>query len=213
MRKHIVLAIISICAVATAFGQLNKGTFAVGSTLQGSYAKDQLNASTNLYNWSTGVNPYAEYFIKDNLSVGFGLGYGINQSRRTFESTMPSIYDTYSTSSIQKYSAHLFLKKYVFITEKLALELQTKWTSYYNEYTTKTEVDNPSLTSNQRTYTTYRNNWNHAAELNLGLTYFFKSRVAVSVHTTIGRFNYNNTSHNINMPSSPQLFFGFGRFF
>lgn len=216
MKSIITTLAIFISFIAQA--QIQKGTMSIGTTLDGNYDRGVNNYQTvNLttYNWGFKLTPTFEYFIKNNLSVGAGIGYGIQQNIRYTEPLTTNQFPTTIANTIENYSVSLFMRKFWTVNTKLGVYIQPKLSSFYNETTNKNKVDNPAFPENLKTAYSYSHNWNHNLNLNAGVHYFFSPKWSLKAETLVSQANFTKSTQtfrlfytNINLTFGINYFFG-----
>jgi hypothetical protein len=216
MKSIITTLAIFIGIIAQA--QIEKGTMSIGTTLDGNYDRGVNNYQFNnvtSYNWGFKLTPTFEYFVKNNLSVGAGIGYGIQQNIRNTEPLTTNQFPTTIANTIENYSVSLFVRKFWTVNKKLGVYIQPKLSSFYNETTNKNKVDNPAFPENLQTAYTYSNYWNHNLNLNAGVHYFVTPKWSLKAETLVSQANITKSTQtfrlfytNINLTFGINYFFG-----
>lgn len=216
MKSIITTLAIFISIIAQA--QIEKGTMSIGTALDGNYDRGVNNYQFNnvtSYNWGFKLTPTFEYFVKNNLSVGVGVGYGIQQNIRYTDPITELQYPSTIQNTIENYSVSLFVRKFWTVNKKLGVYFQPKLSSFYNETTNKNKVDNPAFPENLRTAYSYSNNWNHNLNLNAGVHYFFSPKWSLKAETLVSQANITKSTQtfrlfytNINLTFGINYFFG-----
>lgn len=216
MKSIITTLAIFISIIAQA--QIEKGTMSIGTALDGNYDRGVNNYQFNnvtSYNWGFKLTPTFEYFVKNNLSVGVGVGYGIQQNIRYTDPITELQYPSTIQNTIENYSVSLFVRKFWTVNKKLGVYIQPKLSSFYNETTNKNKVDNPAFPENLKTAYSYSNNWNHNLNLNAGVHYFVTPKWSLKVETLVSQANFTKSTQtfrlfytNINLTFGINYFFG-----
>lgn len=215
MKSIITTLAIFISIIAQA--QIQKGTMSIGTALDGNYDRGVNNYQFNnvtSYNWGFKLTPTFEYFIKNNLSVGAGIGYGIQQNIRYTEPLTTNQFPLTIANTIENYSVSLFVRKFWTVNKKLGVYIQPKLSSFYNETTNKNKVDNPAFTENLKTAYSYSNNWNHNLNLNAGVHYFVTPKWSLKAETLVSQANITKSTQTFRLFNTNfNLTFGINYFF
>ncbi len=215
MKSIITALAIFICVSTQA--QIQKGTMSVGSILDGNYDRGENNSQTikmTIYNWGFEVAPKFEYFIKNNFSMGLGIGYSVQQNIRYIEPLTQNQFPVTIKSTTENYSVSLFVRKFWFVNKKLAVYIQPKLSSFDNETNTYNKVDNPAYLENLRISYAYSNYWNHNITLSAGVHYFVRPKWALKAETLVSKFNMTQNTQNLKLIyPNISLAFGINYFF
>jgi hypothetical protein len=181
----------------TVSGQIAEGKMSVGVNLSGDYAKSQHERpyttpayKVDTWDWKLVANPFFQYFVKDNLALGIGLTYSIDQ---TIEDSEPLPVNGYTT--MVRHSKHLFgidilMTKYWFVAPKLALYLQPKLSPIYFMQTHYRRVEDPSSSAKESETILYNGYWRYQAKMSVGLFYFITPKIALQTQMEIAQYTY-----------------------
>lgn len=186
MKKTISTAI-TLLAFFMANAQIQKGATALGFNLAAIYSvnkfSNSMNSSYSQTNTSQGftIQPFFEYFVKTNLSIGITLNYS-NNLINTNTNFNPN--SSYSEFNLKNYGLQVQLKKYWFATSKVAFTFTPAIAALRND----NFYENGS--SNAPKYTSTDNYWQFGIGGNLGAAYFIKKNVMVEGQTNFFSFSY-----------------------
>lgn len=217
-KKTILTLALIIIGLLSANAQIGKGSIAIGSTVIGSFSQSEnkstalstyitstndtiistLNIDRDISIWSLNINPNFEYFIKDNLSIGFGFGYHINQSKTIIDYPNSGFYKTTITNTIERYIPEIYINKYWFITPKFSFNIRPSINSFYNEITSYNNVENPAFSQNQRANTQITSNWYHTINCPFGINYFIANKWMLGLQTNLFQYKYERNFQSFN---------------
>lgn len=175
MKKLILLSAALIVSASAVFAQPSAGNIVVGgsltyNTLGGNTALEDAMDVKGRINL-TGINPYAEYFIMDNLSVGLTIGYlggtaNAKLSADDYKMTMKYGASVFSGAVMAKY--------YMPITEKFFFTAGAQIGGGSLGYKTKVSDGDDSATDKE-------NIGFFAISLVPGFSYFVNNRIVLTL--------------------------------
>jgi hypothetical protein len=203
--KKLILISIAILIITKQYAQIEKGTTLPGFSLSGMYSKTHSNSGTFLpyydnsgHNYQLGVNLKYGKFVKDNLLVGFNVGYGYNS--REYDVNYQSSYPNIQSKSRQNgINAGLYLLKYRFITDNFCITYGASFNLAY------TESNNNDIGATQSydtmgvihysyySTTSFDNTAQANINLTAGINYFVTKNLAIT--GSIGFFSANYTAY------------------
>jgi hypothetical protein len=198
------------------FAQIAEGKMAVGVNLSGDYEKYQLETpyatpvyKADIWDWKLVANPYFNYFVKDNLSIGIGLNYSIDQEIENGNPLAANGYTSKSRKSDHLFGLGLFITKYWFVAPKWALYLQPMLSPIYFMRTYYRKIEDPSYSVKESESILYSGYWQYKANMNFGLFYFIAPKIALQTQIEVIQFTYMKSYQTGGfLKSQPSFLFG-----
>jgi hypothetical protein len=200
---------------SSCFSQIVKGSKSFGLLLNGKLGKSQIDKERNSSIWGVSSETNYQYFITENASIGLSLGYGIDQTIEKFNpDKSTNFFSVLTRNSEEHYRFSILLSKYWFLNSKLALYFSPKLSSIYNEFTNYHYVDNPAFIVEQRKSITYGSNWNHTMDINVGISYFIRPKIALQSQITFANLNFTKNTQSLNIiPNNSSFLIGVQYYF
>lgn len=207
--KNLSITILCMAFAINAMSQIEKGTSAIGVQLSGNFSNsnnDNTFQKRRTVSWQLISDARYEYFIKQNLSIGGGLNYAINQTSTTTNPTTSNTFETKIRTTLETYGLHFQVSKYWFIHPKVGFHLTPRIGSFYNETTNYNRIDNPAISESNRVQRTYRSSWHHLAQVNAGICLFLHPNISVNTSIEVAQFRYTNSAQNLRMLNTNPIF-------
>jgi hypothetical protein len=192
----------------------------VGINLNGDYTKNTWLSNTtpsyeyDNWEWELVANPYFQYFVKDNLALGVGLNYSIDQTIGYGKPLTASGFPTKDRVTSHLFGFELFVTKYWFVGPKSALYLQPKLSSVYYLYSVYNKTENPSYTDAENETQSLSDAMMYKANLNLGFQYFISPNFALQAQIEIAQYLYMQDYQTGGfLKKQPYFMFGVNYFF
>lgn len=207
--KNLSITILYLAFAINAVAQIEKGSSAIGLQLSGNINKSNNDTEfqkRRTVSWQSISDARYEYFIKQNLSIGGGLSYGINQTLITTTPTIPNTFETIIRTTRETYGLHFQVSKYWFVHPKVGFHITPRIGSFYNETTNYNKVDNPAISESNRVSRSYRSSWHHIANVNAGICLFLGPNISVNTNIEIAQFRYTDSNQTLRLLGSNPLF-------
>lgn len=195
--------------------QIKEGKMSVGINVSGDYTKYTWiptitpSYENDVWEWELAANPYFQYFVKDNLAVGIGLSYSIDQSIEDGKPLTSQGYAELNRVSSHLIGAEVFVTKYWFVGPKFALYLQPKLSPVLYLYSVYRRTEDPLYTDAESETHTLSGAMMYRANLNAGLQYFIKPKLALQAQMEIAQYVYTESYQNGGfLKNQPYFMFG-----
>lgn len=139
MKNIVLLMTFSVVLVGTAFGQIEKGKYALGGNFGFNFYKEA-NSLSNNYSYSIDLAPSFGRFIRENLLLEGKIGYGLNHNRSNNGTSLTRTtgHEVFAMAKITKFFS---------ITDKFHLTLAGYLSAAYEPRKSITEIGGISSTS------------------------------------------------------------------
>lgn len=181
MKKIIIAAIFIASGILNAqekkgISKIEKGTWNFTTDLSlynfnQSYDQIKNESSTFLFN----ITPKLNYFIDDNLSLGFGIGYNYRNIDNIDNN------QNLTTQNTNTFSFNSYIKKHYFIASNLSFFLQGEITYQTGKIKNSFQNSSNTLTSDINTF---------FIGIRPGVSYFLTNKIAIQAY--FGSLGYTN---------------------
>lgn len=197
--KKTISTVIIVLSFFMANAQIERGAKSLGFNLAAIYENYKSGSSNNSSYSQTSTNtgfaiqPFFDYFVGKNLSLGIALNYSNNFVNNN---STNSTFTSNSNSNLKSYGLQVQLTKYWFASNKVAFTFRPAVASLYFDNIYEYTGSNVPTEKNSSSF------WQHGIGGNVGVAYFIKKNVMVEGQTNFFSYIYRPVSNSSNLTIS-----------